>query len=78
MLAEAPPFSSRKAATRQTRICCNRQFNNLYKQVLKYSDGKAEKCAVHLLHVILKAAELSELNVCCVKTASMLKWHAVL
>lgn len=78
MLAEAPPFSSRKAATRLTRMCCNRQFNNLYKQVLKYGDGKAEKCAVHLLHVIFMAAELSELKACFGKTASTLKWHAVL
>lgn len=78
MLAEAPPFSSRKAATRLRRICCNRQFNNLYKQFLKYGDGKAEKCVVHLLHVILKTAEPSELNVCFGKTASMFKWHTVL
>jgi len=52
MLAEVSPFLSRKAPTRLTGICHNRQFSNLYKQILKYGDGKAEKCAVHLVRMI--------------------------
>lgn len=48
-----PPFSSRKAHSWLTRMCCNRK---LYKQFLKCGDIKPKKCAVHLAHTILRTA----------------------